>query len=109
MFCSPGNMTFKLCKPLQFLLLGFVLFHWSSFSLANETVEYYEEPSTLDILKDSNLTTTPSPDDAKDSQHWEHGIHVASIKFGYVKQPLIVAIFMIIVVLCKLGEFEIKK
>ena len=100
-------MTFKICKPLQFLLLVIVLFHRSGFCLANETAEYYEEPSTLDISEPSNVTTL-YPDDVEDSQHWEHGIHVASIKFGYVKQPLIVAIFMIIVVLCKLGDFQIK-
>lgn len=33
-----------------------------------------------------------------------HGIHVASIQFEYVRQPLIVSLFMIAVVLCKLGE-----
>lgn len=33
-----------------------------------------------------------------------HGIHVASFQFEYVRQPLIVSLFMIAVVLCKLGE-----
>lgn len=38
------------------------------------------------------------------SHHEHHGIHVASLQFDYVRQPLIVSLFMIAVVLCKLGE-----
>ncbi len=43
--------------------------------------------------------------DSHDSHQEHHGIHVASIKFDYVKQPLIVSLFMILVVLCKLGQY----
>ena len=47
--------------------------------------------------------------DNHSSEHHEHheyhGIHVVSIKFDYVKQPLIVSLFMIAVTLIKIGEY----
>lgn len=41
------------------------------------------------------------------THHGEHhGIHVASINFDYVKQPLIVTLFMLAVVICKIGKYK---
>ena len=44
-------------------------------------------------------------DDAAHGEH--HGIHVASINFDYVKQPLVVTLFMLVVVLCKIGTYSV--
>jgi len=46
--------------------------------------------------------------DSHHGDHGFHGIHVASFDFDYVKQPLMVSLFMIAVVICKIGNYKLS-
>jgi len=48
--------------------------------------------------------TTDNGTDFHDDDHQHHGVHLASINFDYVKQPLVITFFLLIVAICKLGD-----
>ena len=39
--------------------------------------------------------------------HGGHGIHVASWNFQYVKEPILITMFLIVTAICKLGKCQI--
>ncbi|ESN91491.1 hypothetical protein HELRODRAFT_165533 [Helobdella robusta] len=75
---------------------------------AQSTASPHHDQQHLTIQHDDDHENTSHDDyhgngshhnhDQHHGDHQHHGIHVASIKFDYVKQPLILSIFMIVVI-----------
>jgi len=85
-------------------LLGLVYF-----AMASEHSSAGADEVALDHDDTENVTHGGghgNDTDHDSSHHGEHhGIHVVSINFDYVKQPLVVTLFMLAVVLCKIGKY----
>ena len=76
--------------------------------VALATQEHYDAAAGHDVTADyGDGNETDHHGDHNSSEHPHgnhHGVHVASLQLEYVKNPLIVTLFMTAVVICKIGD-----
>jgi hypothetical protein len=89
-------------------MLNFLFFATLVYVALTASVEYDTENDANVVHEQSEASHDYNETHHSNETHHgaHHGIHVASINFDYVKQPLIVTLFMLAVVICKIGKYH---
>jgi len=103
LFIAGWTMNRLLARNLIFFAIVIALTTTSSGSKSDAGVEHFARSDYADHIEHSINDSTGNNTHNVDAHH-AHGVHVVHIQFSYIEQPLILSLFLIAVVLIKMGQ-----